>query len=37
MKSYKRMGLKEIARELNEKSIPTARNCKWYAGTINMY
>jgi site-specific DNA recombinase len=34
MKRYKRMGLRKIARELNEKSIPTARGGKWYAGTI---
>ena len=34
MKRYKRMGLREIARELNEKGIPTARGGKWYAGTI---
>ena len=34
MKRYKRMGLREIARELNEKGVPTARGGKWYAGTI---
>jgi len=34
MKRYKRMGLREISRELNEKGIPTARGGKWYAGTI---
>jgi len=34
MKRYKRMGLRKIARELNEKSVPTARGGKWYAGTI---
>jgi site-specific DNA recombinase len=34
MKRYKRMGLREIARELNEKGIPTAIGGKWYAGTI---
>jgi len=34
MKRYKRMGLREIARELNKKGIPTARGGKWYAGTI---
>jgi hypothetical protein len=28
------MGLREIARELNEKGVPTARGGKWYAGTI---
>lgn len=30
----KRMGLREIARELNENGVPTARGGKWYAGTI---
>jgi len=34
MKRYKRMGLREIARELNEKGLPAARGGKWYAGTI---
>jgi len=34
MKRYKKMGLREIARELNEKGVPTARGGKWYAGTI---
>jgi len=34
MKRYKKMGLREIARELNEKNIPTARGNKWYGGTI---
>jgi site-specific DNA recombinase len=34
MKRYKRMGLREIARELNEKGVPTTRGGKWYAGTI---
>jgi len=34
MKRYKRMGLREIARELNKKDVPTARGGKWYAGTI---
>ncbi len=34
MKRYKRMGLRKIARELNEKGAPTARGGKWYAGTI---
>jgi len=34
MKRYKRMGLREIARELNKKNIPTARGGKWYAGTV---
>lgn len=28
------MGLREIARELNEKSVPTTRGGKWYTGTI---
>jgi len=28
------MGLREIARELNKKNIPTARGKRWYAGTI---
>jgi len=27
MKRYKRMGLREIARKLNEKGVPTARGC----------
>ena len=30
----KRMGLREIVRELNEKGVPTTRGGKWYAGTI---
>jgi len=30
----KRMGLREIARELNKKGVPTTRGGKWYAGTI---
>ena len=34
MKRYKRMGLREIARELNKKGVPTTRGGKWYAGTI---
>jgi len=34
MKRYKKMGLREIARELNKKNIPTARGKRWYAGTI---
>ncbi len=34
MKRYKRMGLREIARELNKSGIPTARGGKWYAGTV---
>jgi hypothetical protein len=28
------MGLREIARELNEKGVPTTRGGKWYTGTI---
>jgi hypothetical protein len=28
------MGLREIARELNEKGVLTTRGGKWYAGTI---
>lgn len=34
MKRYKRMGLREIARELNEKGIPSPRGKRWYGGTI---
>lgn len=34
MKRAKRMGLREIARELNKKGVPTARGGKWHAGTI---
>lgn len=30
----KRKGLREIARQMNEMRIPTARGGKWYAGTI---
>ena len=30
----KRKGLREIARELNERGVPTARGGKWYAGTV---
>ena len=30
----KRMGLREIARGLNEKGVPTTRGCEWYTGTI---
>jgi len=30
----KRMRLREIARELNKKSVPAIRGGKWYAGTI---
>ena len=31
MKRYKKMGLSEIARELYEKNIPSARGKRWYA------
>jgi len=31
------MGVREIARELNEKGVPTTGGGKWYAGTINIY
>jgi site-specific DNA recombinase len=34
MKRYKRMGLREIARELNKNSVPTARGGKWHGRTI---
>ena len=34
MKRYKRMGLREIARELNLRGIPSARGKQWYGGTI---
>jgi site-specific DNA recombinase len=34
MKRHKRMGLREIARELNAQGIPTARGGKWYASTV---
>lgn len=34
MKRHNRMGLREIARELNKNSVPTARGGKWYGGTI---
>lgn len=34
MKRHRKMGLREIARELNEKGTPTARGGKWYAGTV---
>ena len=34
MKRYQRKGLREIARDLNEQAIPTARGGKWHAGTI---
>jgi len=31
------MGLREIARKLNEKGVPTTRGGKWYAGPFNKY
>jgi site-specific DNA recombinase len=34
MKRRKRKGLREIAKELNNRGIPTARGGKWYAGTV---
>lgn len=34
MKRHKRMGLREIARELNEQGVATARGGRWYAGTV---
>lgn len=34
LKRHKKMGLREIARELNRQKIPTARGGKWYAGTV---
>jgi len=34
MKRYKKMGLREIARELNKKGIPSAKGKRWYGGTI---
>jgi site-specific DNA recombinase len=34
MKRYKRMGLRQIAKQLNERGIPTARGGRWYAGTV---
>ena len=30
----KEWDLEKIARELNEKGVPTTRGGKWYAGTI---
>ena len=33
----KRMGLREIARELNEKGVPTTGGGKWYAGPLSIY
>jgi site-specific DNA recombinase len=34
MKRYQRKGLREIARELNEQGVATARGGEWHAGTI---
>jgi len=34
MKRYKRMGLREIARELNKNNIPSAKGRRWYGSTI---
>ena len=35
MKRYKRMGLREIARELNNLNIPTTRvNSRWHGRTV---
>src|SRR3989344_4186447 len=34
LKRYNRMGLREIARHLNENNVPTARGGKWHAGTV---
>ncbi|MBA7500805.1 hypothetical protein ES704_03566 [subsurface metagenome] len=34
MKRYKKMGLREIARELNRRGVPSARGKRWYGGTI---
>lgn len=34
LKKNKRLGLREIARYLNENNFPTARGRKWYAGTV---
>ena len=34
MRRQKHMGFSEIARELNQKAISTARNGKWYASTV---
>jgi site-specific DNA recombinase len=34
MKRKQRKGLRAIARELNERGIPTARGKEWHAGTI---
>ena len=34
IKRHKRMGLRQIARELNTQGIPTARGGKWHASTV---
>jgi len=34
LKRYNRMGLRGIARHLNDNNVPTARGGKWYAGTV---
>src|SRR3989344_6564798 len=34
LKRYKRFGLREIARYLNDNNFPTAMGKKWYAGTV---
>jgi site-specific DNA recombinase len=34
MRRHKRMGLRQIAKQLNEKGIPTARGGRWHAGTV---
>jgi len=34
MKRKQHKGLREIARDLNQQGIPTARGGRWYAGTI---
>jgi site-specific DNA recombinase len=33
-KRHKRLSLGQIARELNEREIPTARGGRWYASTV---
>jgi hypothetical protein len=34
MKRYQRKTLGEIARDLNDREIPTARGGRWYPGTV---
>src|SRR3989344_2559318 len=34
LQRYNRMGLRGIARHLNDNNVPTARGGKWYAGTV---